>query len=60
LSKIRLLIHLPAEFPRKYERAIVRVVNQCSVKRAILDPPDFEVVTEPESTIARQVMEPPG
>jgi len=44
MSKIRLLIHLPTGFPGKYRRAIIRATNQCSVKRAILDPPEFDVV----------------
>lgn len=45
MSKIRLIIHLPPGFPEKYRRAIIRATNQCSVKRAILDPPEFDVVT---------------
>ena len=45
LSKIRLSIHLPSGFPEKYQEAIIRAVNQCSVKRTILDAPEFEVVT---------------
>jgi len=44
LSKIRLALSLPAEFPEKYRQAVIRAVNQCSVKRTILDPPEFEVV----------------
>lgn len=44
LSRIRLTIHLPPGFPEKYRRAIIRAVNQCSVKRTILDPPEFDVV----------------
>jgi len=49
LSGVRLIISLPPEFPDKYRRALVRAVNQCSVKRAILDPPEFDiVVTSPE------------
>ncbi len=45
LTRIRLLVQLPPGFPEKYRRAIIRAINQCSVKRAILDPPDFDVVT---------------
>jgi putative redox protein len=44
LSKIQLTLHLPPEFPEKYRLAVIRAVNQCSVKRTILDPPEFEVV----------------
>ena len=44
LSKIRISIGLPAGFPEKYRAAIIRATDQCAVKRAILSPPDFEVV----------------
>jgi ribosomal protein S12 methylthiotransferase accessory factor len=45
LNKVRMAIHLPPEFPEKYRRAVIRAANQCSVKRVILDPPEFDVVT---------------
>ena len=45
LSKVRIAILLPPDFPEKYRRAVIRAANQCSVKRAILDPPEFDVVT---------------
>lgn len=44
LSKVRMTIHLPPAFPEKYRRPVIRAANQCSVKRAILDPPEFEIV----------------
>jgi len=44
LTKINLAVHLPSGFPEKYQGAIVRAVNQCSVKRTVLDPPEFDVV----------------
>ncbi len=44
LSKIRLSIGLPTGFPEKYRQAIIRATDQCAVKRAILNPPEFEVV----------------
>lgn len=43
VSTIGFELHLPAEFPAKYEAAIVRAVEQCSVKRHLHQPPDFEV-----------------
>ena len=47
LSTIRLDLMLPEGFPEKYREAIVRAVDQCAVKRAIADPPKFEIaVTE--------------
>jgi putative redox protein len=45
LDKVRLAVVLPDGFPEKYRRAIIRAINLCSVKRAILDPPEFEVTT---------------
>jgi ribosomal protein S12 methylthiotransferase accessory factor len=44
LSRVRITIHLPPAFPEKYRRAIVRATNQCSVKRTVLDPPEFDVI----------------
>lgn len=44
LETIRMEIQLPAGFPEKYRNAIVRSADQCAVKRAILDPPELEVV----------------
>jgi len=43
LDAVRLDLHLPAGFPEKYRAAILRAVDQCAVKRHILDPPRFEV-----------------
>jgi len=44
-DKIVIQIKLPAGFPEKYRSAIIRATDQCSVKKTILDPPDFDVVT---------------
>ncbi len=46
-SKIRIEIRLPEGFPEKYRAAILRAADQCSVKRHVLDPPAFEIVTNP-------------
>jgi ribosomal protein S12 methylthiotransferase accessory factor len=43
LSALRLEVHLPDGFPEKYHPAIVRAIDQCAVKRAIVDPPEIEV-----------------
>ncbi len=47
LRTVRLEIQLPEGFPEKYRDAIVRAADQCPVKRHILEPPAFEVVTVP-------------
>ena len=46
LSEIEIKVTLPESFPRKYEKAIVAAVNLCSVKKHIVDPPQFPVVVE--------------
>jgi ribosomal protein S12 methylthiotransferase accessory factor len=39
----RLLIDLkvPPEFPEKYRAAVVRVMDHCSVKKMMMNPPEF-------------------
>jgi putative redox protein len=49
-GKIHIDLHLPASFPEKYEAAIVRAVDQCSVKRHIHQPPAFSVFTSRAET----------
>lgn len=43
LDRVSILIDLPAGFPEKYRSAIVRATDQCSVKKALLDPPELTV-----------------
>lgn len=43
LETIRIHLTLPESFPEKYRAAILRAMDQCSVKRTILDPPEIEV-----------------
>jgi len=45
IGKVGFELHLPPEFPEKYEQAVVRAVEQCTVKRHLHQPPDFTVVT---------------
>jgi len=45
--RIRIDIALPIRFPERYREAIVRAVEQCTVKRHLLDPPRFEISTVP-------------
>ena len=44
--RMKIDVHLPAEFPEKYTPVVARAVDQCAVKRTILDPPEFEVNVE--------------
>ena len=46
--RVRLEVSLPIDFPEKYRTAIVHAVEQCSVKKHLLHPPEFEItVTGP-------------
>jgi len=45
VSRIGIEIALPPSFPEKYVGAVVRTVDQCSVKRHLAQPPAFDVVT---------------
>jgi putative redox protein len=45
VGKVGFELHLPPEFPEKYEQAVVRAVEQCTVKRHLHQPPEFAVTT---------------
>jgi ribosomal protein S12 methylthiotransferase accessory factor len=45
LAAVEIDIEVPPSFPEKYRDALVRVADGCSVKRAILAQPRFEVRT---------------
>jgi putative redox protein len=44
---IRIEVVLPPSFPEKYREAILRAVDQCTVKRHLVEPPVVEVATLP-------------
>ena len=46
LETLRIDLRLPPQFPEKYREAIVRAIDQCAVKKAILDPPKFEIAVQ--------------
>lgn len=46
LEKVKMAIQLPDGFPQKYQKAIIRAAGMCSVKKAIADPPEFELIAE--------------
>ena len=45
LDKIVIEIIVPPDFPEKYHKALIKVADQCAVKKAIMAPPKFEVKT---------------
>lgn len=44
LTTVRITLFLPPGFPEKYRAAILKATDQCAVKRALDDPPQFEVI----------------
>jgi ribosomal protein S12 methylthiotransferase accessory factor len=45
VSKIKIEIQLPSNFPEKYKDAVIRSADQCTVKKHIMHPPQFEIFT---------------
>lgn len=43
LAKVVIDIDLPEGFPEKYRNAIVKTAGLCTVKKALMDPPEFEI-----------------
>lgn len=43
ISKITMALTLPEGFPEKYEKAILRSMNLCAVKKHMLTPPEFDI-----------------
>ena len=44
-AAIHLDITVPPELPPKYDKAVVRVANQCAVKKALGNPPEIVIRT---------------
>ena len=36
-------LRVPPDFPEKYKKAVVKVMNFCSVKKQIMNPPEFVI-----------------
>lgn len=47
LRSVDLHVQVPPDFPERYRDAIVQVIEQCSVKRAIAAQPTFSVHVSP-------------
>ncbi len=46
IEKVNIQISLPPGFPEKYKSAVVKTAGLCTVKRNILNPPEFQVTAE--------------
>ena len=42
-QKLSIDLSVPAGFPEKYKKAIVRTMDLCTVKKHIINPPEFEI-----------------
>ncbi|KHD05339.1 hypothetical protein PN36_07200 [Candidatus Thiomargarita nelsonii] len=45
VDNIHLEIELPSSFPEKYAPALIRATNECTVKKALMNPPQIDVTT---------------
>lgn len=45
IDKIEIEILLPPDFPDKYREALVKAAEACTVKKHIMDAPEFSIVT---------------
>ena len=52
VSKVKLDIQVPPEFPDKYKSAVIRAADQCAVKKHFENPPQFEVFTTTTAPVA--------
>lgn len=43
VTRITIDLEFPADFPEKYEEALLHVVDLCAVKKTILNAPEFEL-----------------
>jgi len=46
IEKMKLDLKLPPDFPEKYKSAIIRSMDLCTVKKHMMDPPEFELTAE--------------
>jgi len=46
VDNIHLEIELPSSFPEKYAPALIRATNECTVKKALMNPPQIDVTTK--------------
>ena len=49
LTNIQVRMQAPAGFPEKYEKPLHRAVDQCTVKKALFDPPEFQIEIAPST-----------
>ena len=50
IEKVNIQISLPPGFPKKYRSAVVKTAGLCTVKRNILNPPEFLITADIQDT----------
>lgn len=45
IDLVEIKLHTPEGFPAKYEKAIIRSMNMCAVKKHMETPPEFRTIT---------------
>jgi putative redox protein len=46
ITKIAIVLHLPAGFPDKYKAAVIKAADTCAVKAHMMNPPAFEITAD--------------
>jgi putative redox protein len=49
LDTVAIDINVPPDFPEKYHKALIKVADQCAVKKVLMHPPKFAI-----NTVVRQ------
>ena len=49
MEKITIDVKLPADFPPKYKKAVIRAAQMCTVKRNLIQPPEILVTANGET-----------
>ena len=55
IRQIRIEVTLPPAFPEKYREAILRAIDQCKVKRHLVEPPAVEVLVQSPVRPSRRI-----
>ena len=43
VNSIKIIVDTPKDFPEKYRSALIKVLDTCTVKKHLINPPEFEV-----------------
>lgn len=46
VNNISIEIQIPSNFPEQYKKAVIKAAEQCTVKKHLLNPPEFKIHTK--------------